>query len=1350
MESLISFLPLLAPMALITVFVAAHRSRIDPEGVMRLGGMATGLGLGLSLLTLAAVLAWGGNTSPLLGIEGIGLSLRLDLLSATMFGVVSFVGFIVVRYSRGYLEGDDRQRDFIGRLCLALAAVTLLVLAGNLAQLVVAWVAASLALHRLLVFYADRPRAVAAGRKKMIAARAGDVCLLIAAVLLAKAFGSSDIATIAERAAALAETPPGATAAMWLLMAAAVLKSAQFPFHAWLPEVMETPTPVSALLHAGMINSGGFLVLRFADVMVLAPTVMTALLAIGAVTAVFGSMVMLTQSTIKGSLAHSTLAQMGLMMVECGLGAFSVAILHIVAHSMYKAHAFLSAGGAVLDRPLPAPRPIGRFSAAAVVGAAALAAVWASALFVDPSEAIFSATAALASVVAFGIVIWSGRQLEGRHWASATTALSIAALTPVVFLALKSGADLLFGPVLPSAVAPTSSANGILALTIGAMGVLAWLQLAGFPTGPLGRRLYVFVRSGGYVEALSDRWSGAIRIRAGASHPDFGSAQPVASAYASGPSLLGEVPKTPSAEEIDAARERAVRAIPPLWPLSDFVAVNPFLGLTDRTFEEASVWLERSSGARTTMPRSFYAEAIDAGDITRADLTAALSEGQGAGLGLGDLERGARMRDRALVAAPTVADVALRVLDVDVPRLVVERIASWAGTHFDRGQAGWASPWRHEFPYRAWRGQAVLDRAPELLGLADLRAFAADLPESPAETISVCVEQLGLSAESLELYFQRLLMRLPGWAGHLRYAGWSAELAGHAPSELDDLLAIALAWECALLEADPRIASAWNIARFELESAPAHDPGREIDLALHRAFEIASQRQLAERLTGAVEPAADDEESEAQLVFCIDVRSERLRRSLEACAPRVQTLGFAGFFGMAIEWIPLGESTGVASCPVLLEPGHSVREASDHEEKQIARRRFQRVTARAWSAFKTAAVSSFAFVETLGILYAVKLIVDSTKRPRPAGREESGAAVVRPSLELERLAGRVTGISQKERLDLAEGALRAMSLTHDFAPLVVLTAHGSSTVNNPYAAGLDCGACGGRSGEPNARVAAAILNDPDVRSGLATRGIRVPDSTVFLGALHDTTTDVVTLCDREAIPATHRARVERLEASLGRAGRLARLERAPSLGCEESGEQGVFGRSVDWSQIRPEWGLAGCTAFIAAPRRFTSDARLDTSAFLHEYRWTEDKGFGVLETIMTAPMVVASWINLQYFASTVDNRAFGAGNKTLHNVVGGLGALEGNGGDLRVGLPIQSVHSGSGFYHRPARLTVAIAAPIEAMTDVIERHDVLKDLLNHGWISLVALDDSGRIAHRYVGDSTWDEVPNDAADEVAA
>jgi uncharacterized protein YbcC (UPF0753/DUF2309 family) len=320
---------------------------------------------------------------------------------------------------------------------------------------------------------------------------------------------------------------------------------------------------------------------------------------------------------------------------------------------------------------------------------------------------------------------------------------------------------------------------------------------------------------------------------------------------------------------------------------------------------------------------------------------------------------------------------------------------------------------------------------------------------------------------------------------------------------------------------------------------------------------------------------------------------------------------------------------------------------------------------------------------------------------------------------------------------MAKNALSAMSLTENFASFVLIVGHGSTTVNNPYATGLDCGACGGHTGEANARVAAAILNDKEVRKQLREESIAIPDHTVFLACLHDTTTDEISIFNEQDVPANRTDELLDIKKSLTQAGHASRTERALRMTTEGNVDEAIRARSKDWSQVRPEWGLAGCSAFVVAPRGRTKNIDFGGRTFLHSYEWKKDGGFSILELIMTAPMVVTSWINLQYYASTVDNRNFGSGNNTLHNVTAGVGVLEGYSGDLRVGLPIQSVHDGAHYQHEPVKLNVIIEAPIEAMNLILKKHESVRNLCDNGWIHLLAMDEQGQVSHRYEGNLSW-------------
>ncbi len=618
---------------------------------------------------------------------------------------------------------------------------------------------------------------------------------------------------------------------------------------------------------------------------------------------------------------------------------------------------------------------------------------------------------------------------------------------------------------------------------------------------------------------------------------------------------------------------------------------------------------------------------------------------------------------------------------------------------------------------------ATHDLTPEIAGLPGFALHVSEAPESAIAAIARAADRLGLGDAAMETCFHRMLMTLGGWAQYARYKLWQAELAGGSDQTLKDFLAIRLVWEEALfLRYGAQIAEQWANVRAAHAAPIEATPDLVTDAILQEAAERSAQRALAMTLAAETTQTIHHRPM-LQAAFCIDVRSEVFRRALEHVNPHIQTLGFAGFFGMATAHRRFGSDAEELRLPVLLNP--VLRSCSGGPEVATADQsaRLKARAKRAWGRFKLAAVSSFAFVEATGPVYAGKLLSDALGL-------HGGPSLDDPAPRLD------PGLDLATRTKTAETVLRAMSLTTGFARLVLLAGHGANVVNNPHASGLHCGACGGYSGEVNARLLAALLNDPEVRTGLGPRGIDIPADTLFLAGLHDTTTDRVTLYTEDHPSEAHRKDIGQAKTWLAAAGKIARRERALRLPRARH-EGSVPRRSRDWAETRPEWALAGCKAFIAAPRTRTAAKNLEGRAFLHDYDWKEDKSFGVLELILTAPVVVASWISLQYYGSTVAPDVFGGGNKLLHNVTGGIGVVEGNGGLLRAGLPWQSVHDGEGYAHEPLRLSVCIAAPRQAMTDVLSRHHTVRALFDNGWLHLFALDEAGRMAWRYAGDLQW-------------
>lgn len=502
--------PLLVPIPLMIAAALAFLSPgIRPRAVVRVTEGAAVLSLVGALAMVAILMTAGSNSLPTNESAGGILSSPMDSVSVTMCALVAFIGWVVVRYASTYLDGETRQGAFTGWLCLTLASVMLLVTAGDLTRFVIAWIAAGVFLQRLLLFYPERLAARRAARKARIVSRLGDLSLIGAAVLLALAYGTTDISAVllaagAGKGGTLAVTAAG------LAALAAVLKSAQFPVHGWLTEVMEAPTPVSALLHAGVINAGGFLLIRFADVMLLAPGILALLVVIGGFTALFGSLVMLTQPAVKTSLAWSTVAQMGFMILQCGLALFPLALLHIVAHSLYKAHSFLASGGAV-ERVAAIRRP----GPVAIPDAAAAARAFLAALFIYVFIGLACGLThkspqivALGAILIFGVAYMLAQGFADAAPAALTRRTALyAVLTSAAYFALQMAVTKLTADVLPPPPAPGPLEWGLTGLAVVSFGAVAVVQVM-FPLWahhPAAAGLRVHLSNGFYANAVFDR-----------------------------------------------------------------------------------------------------------------------------------------------------------------------------------------------------------------------------------------------------------------------------------------------------------------------------------------------------------------------------------------------------------------------------------------------------------------------------------------------------------------------------------------------------------------------------------------------------------------------------------------------------------------------------------------------------------------------------------------------------------------------------------------------------------------------------------------------------------------------------
>ena len=803
---------------------------------------------------------------------------------------------------------------------------------------------------------------------------------------------------------------------------------------------------------------------------------------------------------------------------------------------------------------------------------------------------------------------------------------------------------------------------------------------------------------------------------------------------------------------IRAKVAQAAHDIVPSWPLESFIAVNPLAGEEGRPFEHAV------GAARLTRTDAAFHSDYRIGRITEADLVAAVNEripelGRASAARHGQVKIGARTLTGAQVLAAELALLMPLRPEQTAPHspmdLVDHLAAKWVAAYLDPNPL-WTMPDRGAGFYGAWRRLARHDTDIPLRTRRRLRS----LPDRADDALAEAIASLDIPESQVQRAMQAELAGLPGWAAQIK---WRAEHVGDI--DLTSYLAVRFTLRLALGAALPSGAQGDNppllteppaTVMMRAEQLTRHlcgslTVGRHAAstvarlLALHpqhqhpftwqRAYELHYRDGLLASLRSG-EQATD--RPLIQMVMCIDPRSEGVRRYLER-DPGVETLGFAGFFGVPIRFLGYGAREAVNSLPALLSPRHTVTDAPLDGKTGVRRRarlRLRDALASGLHAGDSVTAAPFALAETAGWFLGVGTVV-RTLAPGIAGalarRLDSITVPPLPSTTTVSAA-----FTLEERVQLAETAVRMMGLNR-FAALVVLAGHGSTSTNNLYQSALDCGACGGNPGAPNARAAAAIFNDSAVRAVLAIRGIMIPNDTFFLAAEHDTVSDRLVSLDTHLVPLSHRTALRQFEKlQHAAADRLVR-ERAKDLPGASSRHSParLRRRAHDWAEVYPELGLAGNAAMIIGPRELSRGVDLHRRVFLHSYRSELDPDGSALESILTAPVVVAQWINHQYYFSTLNPDRLGAGTKTVHNAIGTLGVLSGQGGDLRRGLPWQSVGFGDELLHEPMRLTVIVQAPLEKIGVIVSRNQVLRDLFDNDWITLTARTDPSEAWRRY-------------------
>ncbi len=756
--------------------------------------------------------------------------------------------------------------------------------------------------------------------------------------------------------------------------------------------------------------------------------------------------------------------------------------------------------------------------------------------------------------------------------------------------------------------------------------------------------------------------------------------------------------------------ERAAENVGSVWPLHSFVTANPLSGFEDQPFHRAVAEAEQLFGGRGYPHPSVFRHAWENGQIDSEVLATEL-EAHGFDH---EPETSLDEMETTEAAVPSETDSSTEKVD--------RVLSKWLAAFLDQGNAKWPMPDREEGFYAAWREMAPYDG--EIPGCDS----PSDLPEAPTAALEDALSDYPQA--EWETIFEQQLAALPGWTGFVKQRATddSDPWQSNYPISLTEYLAVRLLL-AEFLDAP--------IRPDERATEPVEDDEVPLPEVWLTAWEKSHRDRLLESVSQPNPETATAGESArpaAQLVFCIDTRSEIIRRHIEAVGP-YETYGYAGFFGIPMRYQAYDGDVAVDACPPILDAQHRItdRPTRGADAEQDRYDRWQGVLdagKKTLKALKSNAATAFSFVESAGPGYGAALAARTLLPARvydvlhDTDYTPDEHAFCEPSVDYnpDSVRSLREGLFLEEKVEYAQTAFELMGW-EEFARLVVFTGHASQTTNNPFDSSLDCGACAGNPGGPNARVLAAICNDEEVKAELRERGFAIPADTVFLAAEHNTTTDEITLFDGE-VPASHQEDLEQLREALGQAQARATAERTESMADETADSvRETQRRAADWAETRPEWGLAGNASFVIGPRELTAGENLGGRTFLHSYDWRTDSEGEALEAIMTGPLVVTQWINNQYYFATVDNAVYGSGSKVTQNPVGNVGVFQGNGGDLMTGLPLQSLYADADQpHHQPLRLTALIHAPVERVTEILREHEHLVHLLDNGWIQLTVVD----------------------------
>lgn len=744
--------------------------------------------------------------------------------------------------------------------------------------------------------------------------------------------------------------------------------------------------------------------------------------------------------------------------------------------------------------------------------------------------------------------------------------------------------------------------------------------------------------------------------------------------------------------------EEASKIFGKTWPLYSFVTSNPLSGYEKSPFKVALSNAKKLLNARVFPEAILYRQAWEKGEIAEKNILHLLKQ-------------------NGLTNTP---EFYLRQLESQkrtekknnfhrLDRIMVK----WLSAFMDEGLAEWDMPGKEKGFYNAWRSLALYDD--DLILLKN-----TDIPKTSSEALAHVLKDY-IKDEYINILVYHLAA-LPGWTGYINHRSETNSLWQQKyPINIEDYLAVRL-----------YVAQQLKVPIIPKNDEPKKDGSIELIQYLWlKAWEKSWQDQLVYTLEEKSKEIKNNKPKvkspDAQMVFCIDTRSELIRRHVETKG-NYETFGYAGFFGIAMDYKDLNNGLSRKSCPPIVSSSYQVSEIPQERkiEKVLAYKKKNEIFKFGeyfLSRMKNMLPSAFGYVEGSGLIYGLSILartlVPGYSYKLKIKNTSSFEHICEPKINSITADHPNHAIPLDEQVAIVKSAFDLTGWKY-FSPLILFVGHGSHSANNPFGSSLDCGACAASPGRHNARMLAKLANLSEVRLALLNKyNIIIPHTTIFLGAEHNTTTDKIDIFDTE-VPNSHQKLLLKVKSDLFKAQKTATQER---LGVDKNSISKAQQKANNWGETRPEWGLAKNAGFIIAPRNLTKNVNLNSRCFLHSYDWEMDTEGKALESILQGPMVVTQWINNHYYFSTVDNDNFGGGTKITHNITGKFGVVQGNGGDLKMGLPLQSIRqSDKEMYHQPLRLTVLVQAPVDRVQKILLKNEHLKTLLDNEWIYLLVMD----------------------------